>query len=67
MLQALDVLFERPILSIRQLEAALQVPYRSAQRYVERLEALGILREVTGLARNRLYQADEIIRALEGS
>ena len=66
LLQTMDVLFERPILSIRQLEAALGVPYRSAQRCVERLEELGILREVTGHARNRLYRADEILRAIEG-
>jgi Fic family protein len=66
LLQTLDVLFERPILNIRQLEAALDVPYRTAQRYVERLEEQGILREVTGQARNRLYRADDIIRALEG-
>ena len=26
----------------------LDVPYRTAQRYVERLEEIGILREVTG-------------------
>lgn len=67
LLQTLDVLFERPILNIRQLEAALSVPYRTAQRYVERLEATGILREVTGQARNRLYRADEIIHALESA
>ena len=65
LLQTLDVLFERPILNIRQLEAALEVPYRTAQRYIERLEEIGILREVTGQARNRLYRADEILLALE--
>ncbi|HJS29008.1 MAG TPA: Fic family protein [Anaerolineales bacterium] len=63
--QTLDVLFERPILNIRQLEAALDVPYRTAQRYVERLVKIGILREVTGRSRNRLYRAEEILRALE--
>jgi Fic family protein len=63
--QAVNVLFERPILSIRQLEAAMGVPYRTAQRYVQKLEQLGILREVTGRARNRLYRADEVLSALE--
>jgi Fic family protein len=42
------------------------VPYRSAQRYIEKLEELGVVREVTGRARNRLYQAEEILSALEG-
>jgi Fic family protein len=67
LMQAVNVLFERPILSIRQLEAAMGVPYRSAQRYIEKLELLGIIREVTGRARNRLYQADEVLSALEDS
>ncbi len=65
LLQTLDLLFERSILNIHQLEAALAVPYRTAQRYVERLEEHGILREVTGQARNRIYRADEIIHVLE--
>jgi Fic family protein len=65
LLQTLDVLFERPILNIRQLESALGVPYRTAQRYVERLLDIGILREVTGQERNRLYRADEIVKVIE--
>ena len=65
LLQVIDVLFERPILSIRQLESALEVPYRTAQRYVERLERIGILREVTGRARGRIYQAVEVLAILE--
>ena len=65
LLQTLDVLFERPILNIRQLEAALNGPYRTAQRYIERLEEIGILSEVTGQARNRLYRADEIFQVLD--
>jgi Fic family protein len=67
LVQALDVVFERPLLNIRQLEAALGVPYRSAQRYMDRLVSLGILHEVTGQARNRLYRADEILLVLQES
>jgi Fic family protein len=63
--QALDQLFERPIITVRQMEAGLGLPYRSAQRYVERLVQLGILREVTGQARNRIYCAEAILRLLE--
>jgi len=54
-LQIPDVLFERPILNVCQLEAILGVPYRTAQRYIEKLKEIGILREVTGQARNSLY------------
>jgi len=65
LMQVIDVLFERPILNIRQLEAALETPYRTAQRYIEKLQVLGILREATGQARFRIYRADEILLALE--
>jgi Fic family protein len=67
LLQTLDALFERPIVNISQLEAALDVLYRTAQRYIERMEEFGILRKVTGQARNRMFQADEILRSLEGA
>ena len=62
----LDVLFERPILTIRQLQNALGVPYRTAQRYIEKLESYGILREITGRARNKIYQAEDVLEQLEG-
>ncbi len=65
LLQALDVLFERPVLNIRQMEAALGVRYRTAQRYIEKLEQLGMVREITGKARDRLYRADAILQAIE--
>jgi Fic family protein len=65
LLHTLDILFEHPIISARQLEAALQVPYRTALRYIEKLLALGLLREITGQDRNRLYCADEILHAIE--
>ena len=63
----LDLLFERPIVTVRQVEAALGVSYRSASRYVEKLVRLGILREITGRSRNRIFKADEILSAIEGS
>jgi len=64
LLEALDALFERPILTIHQLESALGVPYLSAGRYVEKLVKKGIIREITGHTRNRVYQADDILEAL---
>jgi len=67
LVETLDLLFERPIVTIRQIEAALEVPYRSASRYVEKFVQLGILREITGQARNRIFRADEILSAIEDS
>ena len=65
LLRLVDFLFAQPILTVRQVEAELEINYPTAQRYVERLESMDILREVTGQARNRVYRADEIIRALQ--
>ena len=67
LMEFMNLLFERPIITIRQVEAVLGVPYRSASRYVEKFVQLGLLREITGQARNRIFQADEILTAIEGS
>jgi hypothetical protein len=67
LLITLDVLFERPIPNIRQLEAALEVPYRAAQWYVERLVEIGMLRGVTRQPPNPIHRTDGIVDALEDS
>jgi len=63
--QVLDLVFQRPVLNIRQVEAELGIPYMTAERCIERLVKLGILREATGKARNRIYRADEILAVIE--
>ena len=63
-LQVVDLLFEKPVVTIQQVSDRLDVYFPSAQRYVEQLEAEGVLREITGQARNRIYRADEILRAI---
>jgi Fic family protein len=65
MLQVVDFLFEKPVLTIQQLSQRLEVHYPSAQRYVEQMAAEGILQEFTGHQRNRVYRADEILRAIQ--
>jgi Fic family protein len=62
--RAVDAVFSSPILTIRQLENELSINYTAAERCMERLLVLGILRELTGHARNRIYQADEIMKIL---
>jgi len=61
-----DFLFSRPILSIRQAADGLDIPFKAAQDYIEKLEQAGILREITGYARNRIYRSDVILKAVEG-
>lgn len=56
-LQAVDDLFERPTTSIPRVEQGLGVTYPTAKGIVERLEGLGIVTEVTGQRRNRVYLA----------
>jgi Fic family protein len=65
LLLALDVLFEHPVLSARQMAVALNLPFYTVQRYIARFEVLGIVREVTGRARYRLYRADAILQMIE--
>ena len=66
LLQVVDLLFARPVLTVRDVETALDVNFSTAQRYVNRLEEIELVREITGRARNRVYRADEILRTLEG-
>ena len=61
----LDFLFARPILSAKQLAENVGMPFKTARQYIEKLAKAGILREITGNARNQIYRADEIFGALD--
>ncbi len=62
-----DYFISTPISSIAQAQEAVNLgSFTTIQRYIRKLEALGILQEVTGKARDRIYRADEILRILEG-
>lgn len=67
MAAVIDFIFSRPILSIKQLETALDMPYMAAKRYIEKLVDANVLQETTGYARNRIFQASEIFEALGNS
>jgi len=65
LLQVIDLIFSRPILTINGLATALEgMDYQSAYRYINTLEEEEVLREITGQARNRVYQADAILKAI---
>ncbi len=65
LIQVIDFLLGQPITTVRQIEAGIGVSdYKVAQRYVNKLVQLGILREITGMGRNRIFRADEILRAM---
>lgn len=52
----LDHMFEKPTFSINQAKDAMGCAFATAATVVERLEKMGLLREITGQERNRLYQ-----------
>lgn len=65
LLQVVDLLFEQPIFSIPQLADAIDVNYPTAQRYVQELEDRDVVEEITGQARNRVYRASKVLKAIE--
>jgi len=61
-----DFLFEHPLVTTRQVEKGLQLAdYKTAQRYILKLQDAGIISETTGNSRNRIYRADEILKTME--
>lgn len=53
--QALNLLYRKPMLSAGELEAALGISQPTANALLRDLIRLGLLREITGAARHRLY------------
>jgi Fic family protein len=53
--RVLESLFDRPIVSVNAIETLIHTTYPAANALVARLEALGILREITGQKRNRRF------------
>lgn len=66
LLQVVDLLFARPLVSVRTVEIELRLPYPTAERYIDELVKQGIL-VGTGKARNRVFRAEDILRAIEES
>ena len=60
-----DFLFGRPIFTAKQLSENMNMPFKTARQYIEKLVQAGVVREVTGYARNQIYRADEIFKALD--
>jgi Fic family protein len=64
-LQLVDMLFEKPAVTISQVAERLAITFRAAQLNVEKLVTNRILVEVTGKGRNRIYAAREIIATIQ--
>ncbi len=59
--QLLDRLFERPIVTVQLVQEFLDRSYPVANDLVARLVDLGLLREITGGARNRVFRYDPYV------
>jgi Fic family protein len=59
-----DRMFIAPYFTVRQAAKRLEVTDRTARLQVQRLEKLGVIREITGMKKNRIYLAEEIFAAI---
>ena len=66
LLRLVDELFVNPATTVKRAAEVLGVGYTSAKKNVERLVKSGILSEISGRSRDRLYFAGEIVEAVEG-
>ncbi len=64
-LQLVDQLFSYPAITISQTAKRLGVTFPAAQKNIERLVGEGILKEVTGQRRYRVYIASDVVRIVE--
>jgi len=55
-LKLLDLLFERPLVNVNLVKSHLNVSFATANKLVEQLERLELLKETTGGQRNRRYR-----------
>jgi Fic family protein len=65
LLTAVNHLYANPVSSIRELAEVLGVSFEAARRLVGSLEERGVLEEITGRRRNRVYAAREILDVLQ--
>jgi len=65
LLKLVDELFHHPAITVPGAARQLKVTQRAASQNIVKLVRAGILAEATGRARNRIFVADGIIRAIE--
>jgi Fic family protein len=65
MLGVMNRLFEQPILAANDIVDGFDVRHQTAMNTLRRLEATGIVQEMTGQQRHQRYLAGDILKALE--
>lgn len=59
--RVLEYLYERPIISVNEVQTLIDTAYPAANRLVSKMEEHGILQEFTGQSRNRRFRYAEYI------
>ncbi len=65
--QLLQYLYSQPIVNANQIAEQIQVTYQSASTLAKSFERIGILEEITGYKRNRLFVFSEYLNLFTGS
>ena len=65
MVQLVDRLFLSPYITANHIAEKLRITPATARKQVMRLEAMGIVREITGQKRNRIYLATEVFSTIQ--
>lgn len=60
--RVLEALYDRPIVSVGEVQARIGTTFTAANTLVSRLVELGILQEVTGYTRNRRFRYESFVR-----
>ncbi|MCF7799841.1 Fic family protein [Candidatus Babeliales bacterium] len=60
----LNKLFYMPLISIKDIQKALEIGYQTASDIIEQFERIGILKEITGKKRNRKFVYAEYLNIL---
>lgn len=61
-----DQLFVNPAITTNRAAEVLKVKFTSAQKTIDKLLSAGLVKELTGQKRNRIYLATEILAAVQG-
>lgn len=64
-LKLLSMLFQRPLVNVNVVGQDLEVSFPTANRLVARFEELGLLREVTGQRRSRLFRYEPYLKLFD--
>ena len=61
-LKVLEQLFRTPIINVKKVQTITKTEFPAANQLVQRLVQIGVLKEITGQARNRQFRFDEYVR-----